>query len=282
VPPQLARGFSTICVVPSQLINDASQLGSFCAELVGKVARLLRSGGFGCRAPLGLGWSGLPRRFRCSGRGRPCAPGRLATGDLQFRGSRLRVTGRGTRGAGGLPALPFPGLRLPAGLTTSMAPGCCWSVKAEQQRWLRDAVATASGGQRCRSGTRRYDIGGPSTLLPWRIVRFARCGRQPAPWQVLTLGIDPEYVDTQSFVSVRSLGAAAVRATLGQRLLARSRYGRLPLDRARKEAAIRVRDRARANSSTAPGHLVNAEGPDATAFRAFRLGYWGGRRDLNP
>ena len=36
----------------------------------------------------------LPRRFRCSGRGRPCAPGRLAAGDLGSCDCRQRYPAR--------------------------------------------------------------------------------------------------------------------------------------------------------------------------------------------
>jgi probable F420-dependent oxidoreductase len=34
IPAQLARGFTTICVKPSQFIDDTSQMGDFCARLV--------------------------------------------------------------------------------------------------------------------------------------------------------------------------------------------------------------------------------------------------------
>jgi probable F420-dependent oxidoreductase len=40
VPAQLARGFRTICVKPSQFTDDAARMGDFCAELVAKVSAL--------------------------------------------------------------------------------------------------------------------------------------------------------------------------------------------------------------------------------------------------
>ncbi len=40
VPAQLARGFTTICVKPSQFIDETARIGAFCAELVAKVAAL--------------------------------------------------------------------------------------------------------------------------------------------------------------------------------------------------------------------------------------------------
>jgi probable F420-dependent oxidoreductase len=40
IPAQFARGFTTICVKPSQFIDDADQLAGFCRDLVRKVARL--------------------------------------------------------------------------------------------------------------------------------------------------------------------------------------------------------------------------------------------------
>jgi hypothetical protein len=48
----------------------------------------------------------LPRRFRCSGRGRPCAPGRLATGDLGSCDCRQRYPARGSVGTSHLPPVP--------------------------------------------------------------------------------------------------------------------------------------------------------------------------------
>ncbi|HEV2253422.1 MAG TPA: hypothetical protein VGS06_09540, partial [Streptosporangiaceae bacterium] len=43
VPGQLARGFTTICVKPSQFIDSTAQIGTFCRELVAKVSALARS-----------------------------------------------------------------------------------------------------------------------------------------------------------------------------------------------------------------------------------------------
>jgi alkanesulfonate monooxygenase SsuD/methylene tetrahydromethanopterin reductase-like flavin-dependent oxidoreductase (luciferase family) len=40
IPAQVARGFTTICVKPSQFIDDQAKLAGFCEELVGKVSRL--------------------------------------------------------------------------------------------------------------------------------------------------------------------------------------------------------------------------------------------------
>lgn len=40
IPAQLARGFTTICVKPSQFIDDAAKLADFCGELVAKTATL--------------------------------------------------------------------------------------------------------------------------------------------------------------------------------------------------------------------------------------------------
>ena len=40
IPGQLARGFTTICVKPSQFTDAAAQIGAFCRELVAKVAAL--------------------------------------------------------------------------------------------------------------------------------------------------------------------------------------------------------------------------------------------------
>jgi probable F420-dependent oxidoreductase len=40
VPALLARGFSTICVKPSQFIDDPALIGAFCADLAERVARL--------------------------------------------------------------------------------------------------------------------------------------------------------------------------------------------------------------------------------------------------
>jgi hypothetical protein len=40
IPAQLARGFGTICVKPSQFTDDAARIGDFCRELVTKVSAL--------------------------------------------------------------------------------------------------------------------------------------------------------------------------------------------------------------------------------------------------
>jgi hypothetical protein len=40
IPPQLARGFRTICVKPSQFTDDPAWIGDFCRELVTKVSVL--------------------------------------------------------------------------------------------------------------------------------------------------------------------------------------------------------------------------------------------------
>jgi len=43
IPAQLARGFTTICVKPSQFIDETERIGAFCRELTGKVSALTRS-----------------------------------------------------------------------------------------------------------------------------------------------------------------------------------------------------------------------------------------------
>ena len=40
VPAQLARGFTTICVKPSQFIDEAAGIGTFCRSLAAKAAAL--------------------------------------------------------------------------------------------------------------------------------------------------------------------------------------------------------------------------------------------------
>jgi probable F420-dependent oxidoreductase len=40
IPAQLARGFTTICVKPSQFSDETTRIGDFCRELVAKVSRL--------------------------------------------------------------------------------------------------------------------------------------------------------------------------------------------------------------------------------------------------
>jgi probable F420-dependent oxidoreductase len=42
IPAQLARGFTTICVKPSQFIDDQAELREFCDQLVAKVSLLAR------------------------------------------------------------------------------------------------------------------------------------------------------------------------------------------------------------------------------------------------
>jgi probable F420-dependent oxidoreductase len=38
VPPQVARGFTTICIKPSQFVNDVDEVGAFCRDVVALVA----------------------------------------------------------------------------------------------------------------------------------------------------------------------------------------------------------------------------------------------------
>jgi probable F420-dependent oxidoreductase len=40
IPGQLERGFTSICIKPSQFIDDPAQVGQFCREVVERVARL--------------------------------------------------------------------------------------------------------------------------------------------------------------------------------------------------------------------------------------------------
>jgi len=47
IPAQLARGFTTICVKPSQFIDETAQIGDFCHELAAKAAGLGRAFGLG-------------------------------------------------------------------------------------------------------------------------------------------------------------------------------------------------------------------------------------------
>lgn len=42
VPDQLARGFTTLCVKPSQFTDDTARIGAFCRELVAKTSALGR------------------------------------------------------------------------------------------------------------------------------------------------------------------------------------------------------------------------------------------------
>jgi hypothetical protein len=37
IPAQLERGFTTICIKPSQFIDELNQIGSFCREVVERV-----------------------------------------------------------------------------------------------------------------------------------------------------------------------------------------------------------------------------------------------------
>jgi probable F420-dependent oxidoreductase len=41
VPGQVARGFTTICIKPSQFVGDASEVGAFCREAVARVTELV-------------------------------------------------------------------------------------------------------------------------------------------------------------------------------------------------------------------------------------------------
>jgi probable F420-dependent oxidoreductase len=41
IPGQLARGFSTICIKPSQFIDDPAKIGAFCREVVARVSALV-------------------------------------------------------------------------------------------------------------------------------------------------------------------------------------------------------------------------------------------------
>jgi len=42
IPPQLERGFRTICIKPSQFIDDPDEFGTFCSEVVERVDTLVR------------------------------------------------------------------------------------------------------------------------------------------------------------------------------------------------------------------------------------------------
>jgi hypothetical protein len=37
IPAQVERGFTTICIKPSQFIDELNQIGSFCREVVERV-----------------------------------------------------------------------------------------------------------------------------------------------------------------------------------------------------------------------------------------------------
>ncbi|HEU5224899.1 MAG TPA: F420-dependent oxidoreductase, partial [Actinomycetota bacterium] len=41
IPPQLERGFTTICIKPSQFVDDPNRIGAFCREVVERVEALL-------------------------------------------------------------------------------------------------------------------------------------------------------------------------------------------------------------------------------------------------
>jgi probable F420-dependent oxidoreductase len=45
IPTQMARGFTTICVKPSQFTDDPARIGDFCRELTAKAAALGQGGG---------------------------------------------------------------------------------------------------------------------------------------------------------------------------------------------------------------------------------------------
>jgi hypothetical protein len=38
IPEQLAQGFTSFCVKPSQFTDDPNQIGRLCREIVGRVA----------------------------------------------------------------------------------------------------------------------------------------------------------------------------------------------------------------------------------------------------
>jgi hypothetical protein len=42
VPAQLERGFTTICIKPSQFIDDPDEIGTFCHDVVERVDALTR------------------------------------------------------------------------------------------------------------------------------------------------------------------------------------------------------------------------------------------------
>jgi hypothetical protein len=42
IPAQLERGFTTICIKPSQFIDDPNQIGTFCRDVVERVDALDR------------------------------------------------------------------------------------------------------------------------------------------------------------------------------------------------------------------------------------------------
>jgi alkanesulfonate monooxygenase SsuD/methylene tetrahydromethanopterin reductase-like flavin-dependent oxidoreductase (luciferase family) len=42
IPAQLERGFTTICIKPSQFIDDPNRIGAFCREVAERVDALMR------------------------------------------------------------------------------------------------------------------------------------------------------------------------------------------------------------------------------------------------
>ncbi len=40
IPPQLERGFTTICIKPSQFTDDPHEVGPLCREIVARVSAL--------------------------------------------------------------------------------------------------------------------------------------------------------------------------------------------------------------------------------------------------
>jgi hypothetical protein len=41
IPAQLERGFTTICIKPSQFIDDPAEFGAFCRDAVERVRQLI-------------------------------------------------------------------------------------------------------------------------------------------------------------------------------------------------------------------------------------------------
>ncbi|MEX2421216.1 MAG: F420-dependent oxidoreductase, partial [Actinomycetota bacterium] len=41
IPPQLERGFTTICIKPSQFIDESAEIGPFCRDVVARVTELI-------------------------------------------------------------------------------------------------------------------------------------------------------------------------------------------------------------------------------------------------
>jgi hypothetical protein len=40
IPAQLERGFTTVCIKPSQFIDDPREIGPFCRDVVGRMSAL--------------------------------------------------------------------------------------------------------------------------------------------------------------------------------------------------------------------------------------------------